>query len=107
MGNLITKEIIAEIPDLYETENMLDPICNVKLFTPDSNWTWFILEISKEDLNTCFGYVQGVESELGYFTIKELESVRGPLGLAIERDLMFKPTPLSKIKERREWKKML
>jgi len=30
---------------------------------------------------------------------KELESVHGPLGLSVERDLQFKPTLLSTIKE--------
>ncbi len=99
MGNLITKQLIEKIPNLYETESLRNPMCHVKFFTPDSNWTWYIFEISKEDLNTCYGYVVGLESELGYFTIRELESVRGPLGLQIERDLTFKPTLLSIIKE--------
>ena len=95
---LIPKDLIIKIPNLYETENIKDPICHVKLFTPDSNWTWYIFEINKEDLNTCYGYVMGLEKELGYFTLKELESVKGPLGLAIERDLMFKPIKLSEVK---------
>ncbi|MGK0469107.1 DUF2958 domain-containing protein, partial [Clostridium sp.] len=42
--------------------------------------------------------VQGLESELGYFSLEELESVHGPLGLAIERDMSFKPTSFSTIK---------
>ena len=64
---------------------------------PDANWTWYIIELSKSDTNTCYGYVHGLESELGYFTLEELESVHGSLGLAIERDLSFKPTAFSKI----------
>ena len=99
MGKLIPQTLLSDIPDLYETENSLDPICHVKLFTADSNWTWYVMEFSKEDAKTCFGYVQGMESELGYFTLDELESVHGPLGLAIERDLSFKPTSFSKIKK--------
>ena len=39
-----------------------------------------------------------MEKELGYFTLAELESVTGPGGLKIERDLYFKPQPLSKFK---------
>lgn len=73
MSKLIPQTLLSDIPDLYETENTLDPICHVKLFTPDSNWTWYIIEFSKEDTKTCFGYVQGMESELGYFTLDELE----------------------------------
>jgi len=99
MSKLIPKKLLFEIPDLYETENTLDPICQVKLFTPDSNWTWYIIELSKNDVNSCFGYVQGMESELGYFTLEELEEVHGPLGLAIERDIWFEPTLFSQIKK--------
>ena len=99
MSKLIPQTLLSDIPDLYETENVLNPICHVKLFTPDSNWTLYIIEFSKADAKTCYGYVQGLESELGYFTLEELESVHGPLGLAIERDLWFEPTSFSKIKK--------
>ncbi|MCX6076285.1 MAG: DUF2958 domain-containing protein [Campylobacterales bacterium] len=100
MSKLIPQTLLSEIPDLYETQNTVDPICHVKLFTPDANWTWFVTEFSKEkDDNTCFGYVVGHESELGYFSLQELESIRGPLGLPIERDLHFQPTLLSEVKK--------
>jgi hypothetical protein len=36
-----------------------------------------------------FGYVQGFEGELGYFSIDELEYATGPMGLHIERDMSF------------------
>lgn len=99
MSKLIPQILLSDIPDLYETEESLDPVCYVKLFTPDSNFTWFIIEFSQVDTNTCFGYVQGLDSELGYFTLEELESINGPLGLAIERDLSFQPTKFSRIKK--------
>lgn len=95
---LIPQSLLHTIPDLYETEESLDPICYIKLFTPDSNWTWYITEISQQDHNICFGYVIGLESELGYFSLDEIESLRGSLGLYVERDISFKPTPLSQIK---------
>jgi len=99
MSKLIPYKLLSDIPDLYETEGLLNPICQVKLFTPDSNWTWYIIELSKVDTNTCYGYVQGMESELGYFTLEELEGIYGPLGLAIERDLSFSPTLFVSIKK--------
>ncbi len=49
--------------------------------------------------DTFFGAVSGQEFELGYFSLSELEQTTGPLGLHIERDLYFKLTPLSKIRE--------
>jgi len=87
-----------KIPPLYAKQEIADPMCLVKLFTPDSSWTWYIIEID-ENQEECFGYVVGHESELGYFNMSELESVKGALGLSIERDIHFTPTLLSKVKE--------
>lgn len=99
MSKLIPHTLLSDIPDLYATEGSLNPVAYVKLFTPDSNWTWYIIEFSKDDANTCYGYVQGLESELGYFSLLELESVHGPLGLTIERDMSFEPIEFSKVKK--------
>ena len=97
MSKLIPKEIRDTLPDLYASEDTKDPLCQVKLFTPDANWTWYIIELSQEDNSTCYGYVQGLENELGYFSLEEIESVRGALNLPVERDLFFELTKLSKI----------
>lgn len=35
--------------------------------------------------------------EWGYFALSELQSVKGPLGLGIERDLYLDPQPISKV----------
>jgi hypothetical protein len=96
---LVPTILLSHIPNLYETDESTDPICHIKLFTPDSCFSWYVIELSKSDLNTCFGYVIGLESELGYFSIEELELIHGPLGLSVERDLSFKPTALSKLKQ--------
>jgi len=98
MNALISSNLLEQIPDLYETEENSNPICFVKLFTPDSNFTWYIIELSKENKDICFGYVEGLENELGYFSLKELKSIRGSLGLPVERDITFKPTPLASVK---------
>ena len=47
-----------------------------------------------------FGLVIGFEKELGYFSLAELESARGPMGLAIERDLHFTLGSLSEVLKR-------
>lgn len=86
------------VPLLYATEDVENPLCHIKLFTPDSNWSWYIIEID-EFSEVCFGYVVGLERELGYFTISELEQVRGALGLPVESDLSFTPTLLSDVKD--------
>jgi hypothetical protein len=63
----------------------------VKLFTPDANATWLLTEIDPEDPDHAFGLCDlGLGFlELGYVSLQELESVRGPLGLRVERDLYF------------------
>ena len=100
MMKLLTKDLRRKLPPLYSSEKCTDPIVYAKLFTPDSNWTWYALEFDGEDL--FFGFVVGLDNELGYFSLSELESVRGPLGLPIERDLHFKPQPLSRIRAMHE-----
>ena len=94
---LMTTEVEATLPPLYTNEDVADPKAMVKFFTPWSNWTWYATEYDPET-RTFFGLVQGIEEELGYFSLDELESVQGPFGLGIERDLHFEPTPLSELK---------
>lgn len=92
----VPDDLRAKIPVLYATEGVPDPTAWVKLFTPDSSWTWYMIEYDGED--TCFGLVIGHEIELGYWNLAEIAGVRGPLGLPVERDLYFTPTPLSGIR---------
>jgi hypothetical protein len=94
MSSLLPDEIAATLPALYSTENDADPTVHVKFFTPDSSWTWYLTEFDPNE-RLCFGLVIGLDHELGYFSLSELEEVRGPMGLSIERDLYFKSCSLS------------
>ena len=59
------------------------------------SFTWYVLEFDGED--TFFGIViNGLEGEYGYFSLKELESLRGMWGLGVERDMYFDQTELGK-----------
>lgn len=95
---LIPKEIEKILPPLGNpTEKNIDSLtCKVKLFTPDSNWTWYLLAYDPEE-KIAFAFVDGMEPEFGLVSIAELEMVTGPLGLKVERDLYFKKTPLREI----------
>ena len=97
---MLTKAIKAKLPPLYANEKVEDPTIQVKFFTPWSNWTWYGMEYDPEQ-RLFFGYVEGQENELGYFSLDELESIKGPFGLKIERDMYFDPCPLSKIRNGR------
>ena len=96
---LLTKQIREDLPKLYANDGKSEPetMVVVKYFTPDSHWTWYATEF--DGVDTFFGLVDGMEQELGYFSLQELEAARGPLGLLVERDTQFLPTPLSKVRE--------
>jgi hypothetical protein len=66
----------------------------VKFFTPDAGCTWLLTELDPEDNDIAFGLCDlGVGCpELGYVSLSELASVRGLLGLPVERDRFFKAT---------------
>ena len=91
-ANKITQEILAEKCNLST-----EAISNIErgIFCPWNNWTWYILEYSHEE-KVCFGYVIGQDSEYGYFSIPELESINYR-GLGIERDFNFQPCKLSEL----------
>jgi Protein of unknown function (DUF2958) len=73
--------------DNGETDIDFKPV--VKLFTPDAQCTWLLTELGNDDI--AFGLCDlGMgEPELGYVSLVELASVRGKLGLPVERDMHF------------------
>lgn len=96
---LLPKELAQTLPKLYEQEkNGNEAIVYLKFFDPCSCWTWYVLEY--DGVDTFFGLVRGHEIELGYFSLKELQDCRGPLGIGIERDLSFTPCSLKEVKSK-------
>lgn len=91
--NLLTQEIEQQLPALRATDgaDLDDKPVVVKFFTPDGNWTWYAFEAERQDDGDVlfFGLVDGLERELGYFALSELQSVRGPMGLPVERDRFY------------------
>lgn len=93
---LLDGETRAVLPPLYANEQLgLKAMAPAKFFTPDTNWTWYPTEYDGTDI--FFGLVSGYDLEMGYFTLSELEALRGPLGLPIERDRYYEPTDLETI----------
>lgn len=99
--NLITEtqrmQLLVNGQQSFDNDDF-DPPPVVKLFTPDAGATWLLTEIDPNDHDHAFGLCdlgQGFP-ELGYVSLAELQSVRGPLGFPIERDLHFAATqPIS------------
>ena len=92
--DLMPAAIAETFPPLYATQHEDDPVARLKWFTPDSSWTWFVVEYDPAE-RLCFGLVIGHERELGYFSLEEIQELRGPLGLQVERDLYWKAQPAS------------
>ncbi|PRD44394.1 single-stranded DNA endonuclease [Phyllobacterium phragmitis] len=69
----------------------------VKFFTPDASAAWLFTELA-DDGDTLFGLCDlGHGSpELGYASLAEIQALRGPMRLLVERDRHFRATkPLS------------
>ncbi len=102
---LLPKELREILPPLYAQDGKKDKaIAYIKYFMPSSGWTWYILEGEPvlDETNTevdfrFFALVNGMDQELGYVLLSELEEVRGPCGLPVERDLHWTPKCLSEI----------
>jgi len=73
-------------------DTLFDPKPVVKLFTPDAQATWLLTEIDPDAPDVAFGLCDlgAGFPELGSVLVSEIKSVRGQLGLAVERDLHFK-----------------
>jgi hypothetical protein len=95
---LITPGLADATPAIRGNEGkpLAEHIITAKFFTPWANWTWYMTELDKDE-DYAFGYVVGLDSELGYFSISELEAIRGPNGITIERDLYFGKHTLAEV----------
>ena len=98
---LLTDELRKQLPPLYSSENVEDPMVICKFFYPDFSWTWYAIEFDGKD--TFFGYVAGDENEARVTSrLSELQNNRGKLGCPIERDRYFKPQRLSEVRKLHE-----
>ena len=93
---LLTKELEKKLPPLYAQDGKgMEATAFAKFFHPCAHATWFVTEYDPES-RTFFGWAELHPGcgELGYVSLEELESVKGPLGLGIERDIHFSAQPL-------------
>lgn len=97
---LITKKIENELEKypLYSQDSKgKEAVAICKFFL--QGFTWYVLEAQKNGNDyEFFGIVDGLEKEYGYFTLSQLQSLRGRWGLTVERDMYFKPTKVKDIR---------
>lgn len=107
---LMTAEIAQQLPPyavIDQDDEWLGPdtIVVARFFAPVGPATWCVVAGSPDtekrsrydDDFLCYGYatLDGEDWEWGTLSIKELEEVCLPFGLHVERDLNFRPRPLS------------
>ena len=101
---LMTSQIKKNLPPLYTQEKVKDPMVYAKFFYAYGAGTWLATEFDGRD--TFFGAVNlGQGWSLGYFSLRELESIPAKMGgrtipglQGVERDSHFSPMPLSRAK---------
>ena len=96
---LLTKAITEKATKQYSQGADLNQNIVAKFFNPCGSWTWYLMNLDPEDNDYAWGIVDGFEVAEGSFSISELESVKGPLGIGIERDIHFEPKPAKEIWE--------
>ena len=87
---LMTDEIAKQATEQYDKGSDMEQMVVAKYFDPMGSWKWFLMNMDK-DGDYCWGIVEGNEVEMGSFSMKELEGIKRPFGLGIERDLYFEP----------------
>lgn len=96
---LFTQEILKGLLPVGSQDGKgLDATVTAKLFSPYSNWTWFILE-GDPQTGELFTYTIGLEAEYGYNSREEIDGANEDAWKRgrpqpIERDSSFRPCSL-------------
>lgn len=102
---------VEGLPPIRRVHNDEDPVVHYRLFSPVGAAVWYVAAADKE-VNRVSKYDDdfimlvwadlagdGVYGEWGHASLRELENVRLPYGLRIERDRAFKPCRFSATRE--------
>ena len=98
---LITKEIEKKLEKrpLYSTDGKTTAKSICKFFNPCGVGTWHIFEGQKlaDGDWLFFGIACIHEMEMGYFRLSDLQSLRLPFGMKVERDIYYTPKTKAEI----------
>jgi len=94
---LMTDALIKRLAQLGD-QDVPDPIIAAHFFDPCGSADWYVTAYYPED-NVIFGWAEIVPGmgEWGYTSVAELQSIKGPLGIGIERDLYWKERKASEV----------
>ena len=99
---LLTKTIekqLAKFPLYSQDEKGEEAQVICKFFNPCGSQTWYVLEGEKigDDYRFFVLFDDTTNREYGYVMLSELEKIRLPFGLTIERDIYFTPCKVKDI----------
>ena len=97
---LMTKEIKEKAQKQFDDGSDMEQMVVAKYFDAMGDWKWFLMNMDKDE-DYCWGIVKGFAVEMGSFSMKELQDIKLPFGLGIERDVLFSSTPASEL-----WKEL-
>tara|TARA_R110002020_G_scaffold1370_2_gene6267 strand:- start:153 stop:485 length:333 start_codon:yes stop_codon:yes gene_type:complete len=90
--HLLTKKIQEKATKQYKLGSDLEKQNVVaKFFNPTGDGTWYLMNMKDRDY--AWGIVNWIGLEIGSFSINELEEVKLPFGMGIERDIYFEEKP--------------
>ena len=95
---LMTKEIKEKAQKQFDEGSDMEQMVVAKYFDAMGDWKWFLMNMKKDE-DYCWGIVKGFEVEMGSFSMKELEELKLPFGMGIERDICFEPMKASEVWE--------
>jgi hypothetical protein len=87
----MTAQLEKRFRQVGRQDHLKDPLIVAKFFNPQGAGTWYATEYDPTT-KIFFGYVSifgDWNDEWGSFSLEELVSYKGPLGLGIERDLYW------------------
>lgn len=89
---LMTKEIEKRFNEIgCQDGKGEDAVVVLKIFNPTGAGTWYLTEYDPDN-RLFFGFASihgGLDDEWGYVSLTEMEQVKLPFGLTLERDLHF------------------
>lgn len=90
---IVSDKVLTTLPKLYSQERKGEKaIARVKFSCLANGWDWYATEYDPEE-RIFFGLVKGFETELGYFSLEELEESRHVFWICD-----FKPATLKEIR---------
>jgi len=95
---LLTEQMRKTLPSLGSTAEESNPMCVAHLFNPVGAGDWYIIEGGEVNGEYIFyGIANIIAPDFGEFLLSELENVKLPFGLTIERDLYWTPKPAQEV----------